>query len=140
VKQGSIVHAPNICQFQIILIVFEICHHCCALESAMQTVNHVPVKQVIADLIEIGGIELSKHMWPEAPVDTGMTKIHIILDEAEFAGNIVPDTPVSKKSNKKKDKSKKNKKSQAPSNTGQQKLEISAKEEQKTPPPEFCSV
>lgn len=40
-------------------------------------------------------------------------------------------TPVSKKSNKKKDKSK-YKKSQTLSNTGQQKLEIGAKEEQKT--------
>lgn len=53
--------------------------------------------------------------------------------------NIVQNTPVSKKSNKKKDKSKKDKKSQAPSNTGQQKLEIGAKEEQITLL-EFCSV
>lgn len=54
-------------------------------------------------------------------------------------GNVVQDTQVSKKSNKKKDKSKKDKKSQAPLNTGQQKLEIGAKEEQKTLL-EFCSV
>ena len=46
-------------------------------------------------------------------------------------GNVVQDTPVSKKSDEKKDKSKKDKKSQAPSNTGQQKLEIGEKEEQK---------
>ena len=46
-------------------------------------------------------------------------------------GNVVQDTPLSKKSNKKKDKSKKNKKSQAPSNTGQQKLEIGAKKRKK---------
>ena len=54
-------------------------------------------------------------------------------------GNVLQDTPVSKKTNKKKDKSKKDKKSQAPSNTGQQKLVISAKKEQKTLL-EFCSV
>ena len=54
-------------------------------------------------------------------------------------GNVVQDTPVSKKSNNKKDKSKKDKKSQTPSNTGQQKLEIGAKEEQKTLL-EFCSI
>ena len=47
-------------------------------------------------------------------------------------GNVVQDTPVSKKCNNKKDKSKKDKKSRAPLNTGQQKLEIGAKEEQKT--------
>ena len=54
-------------------------------------------------------------------------------------GNVLQDTPVSKKTNKKKDKSKKDKKSQAPSNTGQQKLIISEKKEQKTLL-EFCSV
>ena len=47
-------------------------------------------------------------------------------------GNVVQNKPVSKKNNKKKDKSKKDKKSEAPSNTGQQKLKIGVKEEQKT--------
>ena len=54
-------------------------------------------------------------------------------------GNVVQDTSVSKKTNKKKYKSKKDKKSKAPLNTGQQKLEISAKEEQITLL-KFCSV
>lgn len=47
-------------------------------------------------------------------------------------------TPVSKKTIKKR-QIKKDKKSQTPSNTGQQKLEIGAKEEQKTLL-EFCSA
>ena len=55
----------------------------------MQTVNHFHVKQIIADLIEVGGIELSKHMGPEAPVGAGITQIQIIIDEAEFAADII---------------------------------------------------
>lgn len=54
-------------------------------------------------------------------------------------GNVVQNTPPSKKSNKKKDKSKKDKKSQAPLNTEQQILEIADKEKQITLL-EFCSI
>ena len=54
-------------------------------------------------------------------------------------GNVVQNTPPSKKSNKKKNKSKKDKKSQAPLNTEQQILEIADKEKQITLL-EFCSI
>ena len=54
-------------------------------------------------------------------------------------GNIVQNTPVSKKTNKQKNNSKKDKKSKAPSKTGQQELVISKKEEQISLL-KFCSV
>ena len=54
-------------------------------------------------------------------------------------GNIVQDTPVSKKSNKTKSNNKKDKKSEAPLKTGQQELEINKKEEQISLL-KFCSV
>ena len=54
-------------------------------------------------------------------------------------GNIVQDTPVSKKSKKNKNNTQKNKKSKAPSKTRQQELEISKKEEQISLL-KFCSV
>ena len=54
-------------------------------------------------------------------------------------GNVVQDTPVSKKTNKKKNNTKKDKKSEAPLKTGQQELEINKKEEQISLL-KFCSV
>ena len=54
-------------------------------------------------------------------------------------GNVVQDTPVSKKTNKKKTNTKNDKKSKAPLKTGQQELEISKKEE-KISLLKFCSV
>ena len=54
-------------------------------------------------------------------------------------GNVVQNTPVSKKTNKQKNNSKKDKKSKAPSKTGQQELVISKKEEQISLL-EFCSI
>ena len=54
-------------------------------------------------------------------------------------GNVIQDTPVSKKTNKKKDKTKKDKKSKAPLKTGQQTLETNTKEEQLTLL-KFCSI
>ena len=54
-------------------------------------------------------------------------------------GNIVQNTPVSKKTNKQKNNSKKDKKSKAPSKTGQQELVISKKEEQISLL-EFCTI
>ena len=54
-------------------------------------------------------------------------------------GTVVQDTRVSKKSNKKKNNHKNNEKSEAPLKTGQQKLEISKKEEQISLL-KFCSI
>ena len=54
-------------------------------------------------------------------------------------GNVVQNTPVSKKCNKKKNKNKNNKKSEAPLKTEQQELEISKKEEQISLL-KFCSI
>ena len=54
-------------------------------------------------------------------------------------GNVVQNTPVSKKSNKIKNKNKNNKKSEAPLKTEQQELEISKKEEQISLL-KFCSI
>ena len=54
-------------------------------------------------------------------------------------GNVVQDASVSKKSNKKNNNTKKDKKSEAQSETGQQELEISKKEEQISLL-EFCSI
>ena len=54
-------------------------------------------------------------------------------------GNVVQDTPVSKKGNKKKNKNKNNEKSEAPLKTEQQELEISKKEEQISLL-KFCSI
>ena len=54
-------------------------------------------------------------------------------------GNVVQNTPVSKKTNEKKNNTKKDKKSETPSKTGQQELEINEKEEQISLL-EFCSI
>ena len=54
-------------------------------------------------------------------------------------GKVIQDTPVSKKTNKKKDKTKKDKKFKAPLKTEQQTLETNTKEEQLTLL-KFCSI